>query len=68
MENGLSSLEGLVFPLPQPLSADEHSTAAGVFDQTITHFEPSQANENDYKPITLLRLMKGSVRDVSGFF
>ncbi|KKK25084.1 hypothetical protein ARAM_007072 [Aspergillus rambellii] len=51
-----SSLEGVIFPTPE-----EHDEATNLFNRLIEHFEPLQASNNDYKPITLLRLTKGGV-------
>ncbi|KAH8430179.1 HNH endonuclease signature motif containing protein [Aspergillus melleus] len=56
-----TSLEGVIFPPSQRLAQEEHDEATKLFDRLMDNFEPSQASNNDYKPITLLRLTKGGV-------
>ncbi|KAG0158382.1 hypothetical protein PDIDSM_5896 [Penicillium digitatum] len=56
-----TSLEGVIFPPPRRLSPEEHDEATKLFNSLIEHFEPLQASNKGYKPLTLLRLTKGGV-------
>ena len=56
-----SSLEGVIFPFPQCLPPQEHDEATELFNKLIQHFEPLEKSYEDYKPITLVRLMKEEV-------
>ncbi|KAI2838196.1 hypothetical protein CBS147321_10996 [Aspergillus niger] len=62
-----SSLEGVIYPAPQRLAPEKHVEAIKVFDRLIQHFEPLQASNKDYKPMTLLRLMKEEVSSEDEF-
>ncbi|PWY94840.1 hypothetical protein BO94DRAFT_285906 [Aspergillus sclerotioniger CBS 115572] len=62
-----SSLEGVIYPAPQSLAPEKHDEAIEVFDTLIHHFEPLQASDKDYKPMTLLRLMKEEVSSEDEF-
>ncbi|RAL06606.1 uncharacterized protein BO97DRAFT_23118 [Aspergillus homomorphus CBS 101889] len=56
-----TSLEGVIFPPPRRLSPEEHNKATSLFSSLVEHFEPLQASNKGYKPLTLLRLTKGGV-------
>lgn len=58
-----SSLEGFIVPSPQPLKVEERSLAIQVFDNIMLHFEPCQATNISYKPVTLIKLMKNKVSE-----
>lgn len=46
----------------QPSNPDRDAEL-GLFDRIIQDFEPSQATENVFKPVTLIRLMKEELSD-----
>ncbi|EDP53675.1 hypothetical protein KXV73_005715 [Aspergillus fumigatus] len=62
-----SSLEGVIVPSSQPLKVEERGLAIRVFDEIIRHFEPCQATDIGYKPVTLIRLMKNEVSEKDEF-
>lgn len=62
-----SSLEGVIVPSPQPLKVEERSLAIQVFDNIMLHFEPCQATNISYKPVTLIKLMKNKVSEKDEF-
>ncbi|KAH1447010.1 hypothetical protein KXW65_003720 [Aspergillus fumigatus] len=62
-----SSLEGVIVPSSQPLKVEERGLAIQVFDDIILHFEPCQATDIGYKPVTLIRLMKNEVSEKDEF-
>lgn len=62
-----SSLEGIIVPRHQPLKPEDYNKANILFDSITTQFEPSQATDKAYKPITLIRLVKEEVADKDDF-
>ncbi|KAF1810202.1 hypothetical protein P152DRAFT_102443 [Eremomyces bilateralis CBS 781.70] len=62
-----SSLEGVIVPLSQPLKPEDRDLAIPIFDKIILHFEPSQATDSSYKPVTLIRLMKNEISEKDEF-
>lgn len=62
-----SSLEGVIVPSLQPLKVEERSLAIQVFDNIMLHFEPCQATNISYKPVTLIKLMKNKVSEKDEF-
>jgi hypothetical protein len=49
------------------LKVEERDLAIQVFDEIILHFEPCQATDIGYKPVTLIRLMKNEVSEKDEF-
>jgi hypothetical protein len=49
------------------LKVEERGLAIRVFDEIIRHFEPCQATDIGYKPVTLIRLMKNEVSEKDEF-
>ncbi|KAH1479494.1 hypothetical protein KXX06_005340, partial [Aspergillus fumigatus] len=62
-----SSLEGVIVPSSQPLKVEERGLAIQVFDDIILHFEPCQATDIGYKPVTLIKHMKNEVSEKDEF-
>jgi hypothetical protein len=62
-----SSLEGVIVPSSQPLKVEERGLAIQVFDKIILHFEPCQATDIGYEPVTLIKLMKNEVSEKDEF-
>lgn len=53
--------------LKEVQSSNPDRDALGLFDHIIQYFELSQATENVFKPVTLIRLMKEEVSDKEVF-
>jgi hypothetical protein len=62
-----SSLEGVIVPLSQPLKVEERGHMIQLFDKIILHFEPCQATNISYEPVTLIKLMKNKVSEKDEF-
>ncbi|PWY81598.1 hypothetical protein BO94DRAFT_443735, partial [Aspergillus sclerotioniger CBS 115572] len=60
-----SSVEGVI--IPSSLKPDERDLAIRVFEDIIVHFEPLQAADSGYKPVTLINLMKCEVSEKDEF-
>lgn len=56
-----TSLESVIVPEPQHLTAEEHGKAIELFNTIIHYFEPLQESTKEYKPITLVRLTKEEI-------
>ncbi|KAL4816248.1 hypothetical protein BDW67DRAFT_185072 [Aspergillus spinulosporus] len=55
------SVEEVIFPVTQRLTSEEHDRASKLLDKIMDRFEPLQASDVVYKPVTLLRLTKEGV-------
>ncbi|KAL5052003.1 hypothetical protein BDW71DRAFT_169928 [Aspergillus fruticulosus] len=62
-----SSLEGVIVPSSQPFNPEERDLAIRIFDEIISHFEPSQSTESGYYPVTLIRLMSVEISERDRF-
>lgn len=62
-----SSLEGVIVSSSQPLVVQERGLAIRVFDEIIRHFEPCQAINIGYNPVTLIKPMKNEVSEKDKF-
>jgi hypothetical protein len=49
------------------LKVEERCLAIRVFDKIILHFEPCQATDIGYEPVTLIKLMKNEVSEKDEF-
>ncbi|KAE8164618.1 hypothetical protein BDV40DRAFT_111933 [Aspergillus tamarii] len=61
------SLEGVIVPLPQPLTREDHDATMSLFDSLVKQFEHSDPIGKDFKPVTLIRLVKDEVSDKDSF-
>ncbi|KAB8239617.1 uncharacterized protein BDW43DRAFT_258660 [Aspergillus alliaceus] len=61
------SLEGVIVPLPQLLTREDHDAAMRLFDTLVKHFEHSDPIGKGLKPVTLVRLVKNEVSDKDSF-
>lgn len=61
------SLEGVIVPLPQPLTREDHDAAMSLFDSLVKQFEHSDPIGKGLKPVTLVRLVKDEVSDKDSF-